>query len=185
MRKFVISLAAVGTALAFASPASAQYYPQQQPYGGQQYGQQYGYNGSYGSNQGYGQNNYGGTRALQARINSIQGQIQNLQARRMISRNEARDLRSESRNLERRLYEAGRGGLNYREMQTIQYRIARLEQNVRRQASDGNRWGRGGYGNGYGQSGYSNGYNGQGYGDRDRDGRDDRYEDDHGRDHDD
>jgi hypothetical protein len=170
MRKFVISLAAVGTALAFASPASAQYYPQQQPYGGQQYGYN---NGGY--NQGYGQN-YGGTRALQARINSIQGQIENLRARRMISRNEARDLRSESRNLERRLYEAGRGGLNYREMQTIQYRIARLEQNVRRQASDGNRWS---------GNGYSNGYNGQGYGDRDRDGRDDRYEDDRGHDRDD
>src|SRR3954467_2444362 len=137
MRKFVISLAAVGTALAFASPASAQYYPQPQPYGGQPYG----YNSGYG----YNQNNYGGLRALQARINSIQGQIENLSARRIISRNEARDLRQESRNLERRLYDAGRGGLNYREMQTIQYRIARLEQRVRREASDGNRWGRGGY----------------------------------------
>jgi hypothetical protein len=170
MRKFVISLAAVGTALAFASPASAQYYPQQQPYGGQQYG----YN-SGGYNQGYGQN-YGGIGALQGRINSIQAQIESLSARRILSRNEARDLRQESRNLERRLYEAGRGGLNYREMQTIQVRIARLEQNVRRQANDGNRWGRGGY---------SNGYNGQGYGDLDRDGRDDRYEDDRGHDHDD
>jgi hypothetical protein len=168
MRKFVISLAAAGTALAFASPASAQYYPQPQPYG---YGGQ-----QYGANYGYGQN-YGGVRALQARINSIQAQIENLRARRAITRNEASDLRQESRGLERRLYEAGRNGLNYREMQTIQYRIARLEQHVRHEATDGNRWGRGGYG-------YGNGYNGQGY-DRDRDGRDDRYENDRGYDHDD
>ncbi|MFL6781740.1 MAG: hypothetical protein ACJ8FF_08740 [Sphingomicrobium sp.] len=172
MRKFVISLAAAGTALVFASPASAQYYPQQQPYGGQGYG----YNQGYGANYGYGQN-YGGVRALQARINSIQAQIENLRARRAITRNEASDLRQESRGLERRLYQAGRNGLNYREMQTIQVRIARLEQHVRHEATDGNRWGRGGYG-------YSNGYNGQGY-DRDRDGRDDRYENDHGYDHDD
>src|SRR5256885_15515948 len=108
MRKFVISLAAVGTALAFASPASAQYYPQPQGYGGQPYGgQAYGYNNGYG----YNQNNYGGLRALQARINSIQGQIENLSARRMISRQEARDLRQESRGLERRLFQSGRGGL--------------------------------------------------------------------------
>ena len=44
MRKIVLSLAAVGTALAFATPASAQYYPQPQP-------QPYAYNG-------YGQNGY-------------------------------------------------------------------------------------------------------------------------------
>jgi TolA-binding protein len=167
MRKFVIALAAAGSVLAFASPAMAQYYPQQQPYGygGQQYGANYGYNGGYNQN-------YGGLRALQARINSIQGQIENLSARRILSRNEARDLREESRNLQRRLYESGRGGLNYREMQNIQVRIARLEQNVRREASDGNR---------YGRNGYSNGYNAY---DRDRDGRDDRYEDDHGYNHD-
>jgi hypothetical protein len=39
-----------------------------------------------------------------------------------------------------------------------------------------------GYGNGYGNNGYGN--NG-GFYDHDRDGRDDRYEDDQGRDHDD
>ena len=42
---------------------------------------------------------------------------------------------------------------------------------------------------GYGRYGYNNGYNGYGnnggYSDRDRDGRDDRYENDRGYDHDD
>ena len=68
MRKLIISLAAAGAALAFASPAAAQYYPQQNyGYGGQNYGygQQYGY----GYN-GYGQNNYGQVRALQVRIDN-------------------------------------------------------------------------------------------------------------------
>ena len=66
-------------------------------------------------------------------------------ADRPISRNEASDLRQESRGLERRLFQSGRGGLDYREMQNIQYRIARLEQHVRREASDRNGWGRGNF----------------------------------------
>ena len=54
-------------------------------------------------------------------------------------------------------------------MQNIQVRIARLEQHVRHEATDGNRWGRGnGYNGAYGYNSY----------DRDRDGRDDRYEND-------
>jgi TolA-binding protein len=168
MRKLILSLAAAGTALAFASPASAQYYPQPQP---QPYGygaQPYGY--------GYGQNNWGQVRALQVRIDGIQRQIESLSARRILRRSEAKDLRKESRSLERRLHEAGRNGLNYREMQTIQYRIARLEQHVHHEATDGNRWGRGNAYNG------SYGYNAY---DRDRDGRDDRYENDRGHDRDD
>jgi len=171
MRKFVISLVAAGSALAFASPASAQYYPQA-------YGQPYGYNSGYGYNGAYGYNqNYGGIGSFQTRINAIQAQIENLSARRILKRSEARDLREEARNLERRLYNAGRGGLNYGEMQNIQVRIARLEQHVRHEATDGNRYGRGyGY-NGYQTSSY--------YADRDRDGRDDRYEDDRGYDRDD
>ena len=163
MRKVLISLAAAGSALAFATPAAAQYFPQPQPYG---YGAQ-----PYG----YGQNNYGQVRSLQVRINQIQRQIEQLRARRMISRNEANGLRSESRELERRLYGASRNGLNFREVQAVEYRIARLEQHVRREATDGNRWG--------GRNGYNNGYSGQYY-DRDRDGRDDRYEDDRGTRHD-
>jgi hypothetical protein len=160
MRKLVISLAAAGTALAFATPASAQYYPAPQPYGygGQQYG--------------YGYNNYGSIRALQARINDIQRRIEFLRDRRAITRNEANGLRSESRELERRLYRSSRYGLNPNEVQNIQYRIARLEQHVRHEVRDG-RWDNRGYGwNNYG-----------GY-DRDRDGRDDRYEDDRGYRHD-
>jgi opacity protein-like surface antigen len=155
MRKVLISLAAAGSALAFATPAAAQ------PYG-QPYGNAYGYN------------NYGQVRALQARIDSIQRQIEQLRARRLLSRDEVNGLRSESRDLERRLYNRSRNGLNYNELRNIEYRVARLEQHVRREVRDDNRWGnRGGYNSGYG---YNN--------DRDRDGRDDRYEDDRGTRHD-
>ena len=160
MRKVLISLAVAGSALAVAAPASAQYYPQPQPPQG--YG--YGYN-----------NNYGQVRSLQVRVDGIQRQIERLRQRRAISRNEANGLRSESARVEQRLRAASRYGLNPRERQDVEIRIARLEQHVHREVRDGNRWGR---------NGYNNGNNGQYAYDRDRDGRDDRYEDDRGTRHD-
>jgi TolA-binding protein len=156
MRKVLISLAVAASALAVVAPASAQYYPQQQP----------GY--------GYGNNNYGQVRRLQVRIDQIQRQIERLDQRRILSNREARDLRDESRSVERRLRDASRRGLNPREGYDIERRIARLEQHVRYEANDRNRSARNGY----------NGYDGQYAYDRDRDGRDDRYEDDRGTRHD-
>lgn len=160
MRKLIISLAAAGAALAVASPASAQYY------GGQQYGygQGYGYNG-------YGYNNYGQVRALQARIDAVQWQINRLDRYNGIRDGRADRLRKESRNIERRLHEATRYGLNPYEANDIQMRIARLESQV--QYASANRYGR--YGNGY-NNGY--GYNGGYYGGHDRDRDYDRDDDD-------
>ena len=159
MRTFLISLATAASALAFATPAAAQYYPQPQ-------GPAYGYH-----------NNYGGVRSLQVRIDAIQRRIAHFDRRNIISEREARRLREDSRHLERRLRAASRYGLHPRERRDIEIRLARLEQRLFRDARDGNRWGR----NDYGQGGY--GYDRDGY-DRDRDGRDDRWEDDRGRDHD-
>jgi hypothetical protein len=171
MRKFLISLAAAGTALAVAAPAAAQYYPAPQPYG---YG--YGYNG-------YGYGNYGQVRALQARIDGVQYQIRQLDRRNVIRDDSADRLKEESRRIEHRLHQAARnGGLNPYEAGDISNRISRLEQRVQWAANS--RYGRYGYNGGYGYNGY-NSYNGYGYSDRDRDGRDDRYENDHGWDHDD
>jgi len=160
MRKLIVSLAAAGAAVAFATPAAAQYYPQQQPYAqpyGAPYGNAYGYN-----------NNYGQVRSLQVRINMIERQISQLDRRDRIGDRTADRLRNEANRIERRLRSAGRNGLSGYEANDIQVRIARLEQQVRYSlASNGrNGWNNNGYGN--------NGY------DRDRDGRDDRYEDDHG-----
>ena len=206
MRKVLITLAAAASALAVASPAAAQYYPappyvpvpryvpvpQPQPYTYNGYSTPYGYNGynngygyngystpygyngysnpygyngynNNGYNNGYGYNNYGQVRALQVRIDQIQRDISRLSQRRAISRDEYNGLVSESRNLEQRLRDRARYGLNPQESYEIQTRIARLEQHVRHEVIDGRS--------------YSN--NG-GFVDRDRDGRNDRYEDDRG-----
>jgi hypothetical protein len=158
MRKLMISLAAAGTALAFASPAAAQYYPQQSYGYGQQYGG-YGYNG-YGNN-GYGNNGWGQMRSLQARIDSVEYQIRRLDRRDAIPDYRADRLRNEAQNVERQLHYAARNGLNPYEANAINGRIAWLERQV--QYSLANRYG------GYGHNGYGN--RGYGDGDRDHDGR--------------
>ena len=159
MRKFVLSLDAAGAALAVASPAAAQYYPG--PYGAP-YGNAYGYN------------NFGQVRALQVRLNAIERQINRLDRRNRVGDREADRLRREADRIENRLHRAARGGLNPYEFNDIQRRIAVLEQRVQYAVNNG--WNR--YGSRYGWNGN------YGYSDRDRDGRDDRYEDDHGSRHD-
>ena len=152
MRITLISLAAAASALAVAAPASAQYFPVPQ-------GNAYGY-----------QNNYGQARRLDARIDAIQRQINQLDRRNILSDREADRLRRESREVERRLHFAARNGLHPQERYDIERRIARLEQRLFRDARDGHGWG--------GRDQRYGGY------DRDRDGRDDRYEDDRGTRHD-
>lgn len=150
MRKVLISFAAAASALAVATPASAQIFVGVgQPYGYQQpYG--YGYNQPYGY--GYGYNNYGQVRALQYRVDSIQQQINILDRRNILSNREARRLRNESRDVENRLHRAARYGLNPNEARNVQWQIARLEQQVRREANDRDgRWGRNGA---WGYNGY-------------------------------
>ena len=171
MRKFIISLAAAGSALAFATPAAAQYYPGPVPYGAP-YGNAYGYN------------NFGQVRALQVRLNAVERQINRLDRRNRIGDREADRLRREANRVENRLRNLARYGLNQYEANDVNRRIAIREQRVQFAAKNG--WNR--YGQRYGWNGnYGyNGYNGYGnHADRDRDGRDDRYEDDRGYDHDD
>ena len=153
MRKVLISVAVAASALAIAAPASAQYYPAPQ-------GPVNGY--------GYGHNsNYGSVRSLQVRIDRLQQRIARSDGRDRISEREARRLREESRDIEKRLHKASRNGLSPQEYASVNYRIQRLEQRLYRDANDGNRWG-----------------NNDQWRDRDRDGRNDRWEDDRGRDHD-
>ena len=114
----------------------------------------------------YGYNNHGQVRRLDARINNVQRQIDHLDRRNILSNREASRLRGESRGLENRLQRAARYGLNNREAYDIERGIQRLEVRVQREARDGN--------------GYRNNYNQGGWSDRDRDGRNDRYEDDRG-----
>jgi len=113
----------------------------------------------------YGYNNYGQVRSLQVRIDRLQKQIRRLDQRNILSNREAARLMAESRDLERRLARASRNGLSFNEVRSVEVRLARLEQRMLRDSRDGNRWG-------------SN------WSDRDRDGRNDRYEDDRGYRHD-
>lgn len=167
MRKFLISAAVAATALTAAVPAAAQYAPYP-PYAG-------GYGAPYGSPYGnaYGYNNFGQVRALQIRVDRLQREIVRLDQRRVLSNREARRLMSDARAVERRLRETARYGLNPYERRAVEVRIARLEQQIWREARDGNRWGN----RRYGERDFD--------GDRDNDGRVDRWEDDRGRDRDD
>jgi hypothetical protein len=117
----------------------------------------------------YGYNNYGQVRRLEARVEHIRQQIRHLDRRNILSNREANRLNNEARDLQRRVRQLAYNGINGRERYEIERRIDRLEAHVRREASDGNR---------------RFGYNDNGWSDRDRDGRNDRYEDDRGRDHD-
>jgi hypothetical protein len=130
MRTVLITLAAAASALAVATPAAAQYFPQRQ--------------------------------------------IHRLDRRNVLSDREARRLRNESVTIERRLRVMRQNGLHPRERYDIERRIAWLEQRLWRDARDGNRW----------SNDHRQGYNQHGIFDRDRDGRDDRVEDDRGFDHD-
>jgi hypothetical protein len=129
MRKIVLSLAAAGAALVVAGPAAAQYYPAPQPapYG---YGNNSGYNG-------YGFNNYGQVRALQARVDRIEWQINRLDRRDRIGDRSADRLRDEANRIEDRLHRAARGGLNPYEARGLEVRIARLEQRVQYSVANG------------------------------------------------
>ena len=178
MRKFLVSAALLASTVAFAAPAAAQWAPPQPQ------GYAYGYQG-----------NYGQTRRLEVRIQQIRQQIRQLDRRNILSNREASRLEAEARSLQYRVRQLGYNGLNQRERYDIERRIARLEWNVRREASDGDRrFGQNGY-NGYGYNAYNSGYGDSDRDgindrydnriDRDRDGRDDRREDDHGYDHDD
>ena len=113
MKKIILALAAAGSALAFATPAAAQY--------AAPYGNAYGYQGHQG---------YQNARSLQVRINNVERQIARLDRRNNIRDGQADRLRREANQIENRLQRAMRYGLNGYEANDINVRIARLEQRV-------------------------------------------------------
>jgi len=152
MRKLILSLAAAGTALAVATPAAAQYYPQP-PY-------QYGGNPQFGYSApqyGYGFNRYQ-TQNLMMRLNSIQQRVSDLDRSRVLRGDSAERLHKEARDLQRRVQQSIAYGTGSIAGNDLQYRVARLEQKLEKQAQVGR------YGN-YGFNGYNRGYDRRGYGD--------------------
>ena len=113
MQKFVLAIAAAGSALAFAVPATAQHFPQQVRYN----------------------NNYVGLRTLQARINEVERQINRLDRRNAIRDRSADRLRAEANRIERQLRVYARNGLRRTEANDIQVRINHLQQQVMRTAA--------------------------------------------------
>lgn len=149
MHKFVITLVATGSALAFASPAAAQYYPGQQSYGHR-----------YDSN-----NDAARIHQIGRRIERLNRQIQNLGRADILNARQERSLSLESRDLGYQLRAAGRNGFNFREQRFVEARLASLEQRVHSVSAYRNR---GSY-NDY------NGYSGAQHRDRNRDRGEDRY----------
>jgi opacity protein-like surface antigen len=150
MRKMTLTLAAAGAAVAFAAPASAQYYPA--PNYVPAYQQGYGY-----QQPGYGHNNW----------------LFNFRDQRY------------ARMMQDRVQRYARSGVSISEARRIDNRVRRLETRVMREANDWNRRPGVRRYNAWNYDQYQNYYGRDGYRDRDRDGRNDRYEDDRGRDRDD
>lgn len=176
MKKFLIAAAGL-SAVAAAAPAAAQYYPSQPaPYGYNQPGQ-------YGN--AYGYNNGGIVQSYLVRADRLRQRVERLDQRNRISEREARGLRNAAIDLQGRTRAYARNGLDGRERYELDQRFARLEQQIARQRYDnnnryGNGWGRGeGGGRDWDRDGVRDGRDG--WIDRDRDGRDDRTEDDGGR----
>jgi opacity protein-like surface antigen len=183
MRKFLIAAAVATSALAAAAPAAAQYYPAPQPYGygypqpnygyGRPtygYGQPnygYGYQQPYGYQQRYGYghagNHYQLARAYGQHVDQLRNRIERLDRRDRISGREAQSLRREAALLRDYVIRARSNGFSWRERQLIETRLVRLEQRIQYERRDGNDRRYGYYGN-------------DGFIDRDRDGRDDRWE---------
>src|SRR6266404_5980762 len=101
MRKFVFALAAAGSAIAVATPASAQYFPQSSPYG-------------------YGYSNRIDTSDLQRRLYNVRRSLVSVRP------DQAYQLNAEASTLQQRLRFAARSGNPY-EVQAISDRVYRLE----------------------------------------------------------
>lgn len=139
MRKYLISLAALASAVAVASPAAAQYYGGSPAYGYDRQG--YGYD-----RQGYG--NYRGgyesrhlIAANRQRMAQIHGEIESAAARGMLSPSEAARLHRRASQFDRELRMLERGGMTGQEGAIFDARADRLAQEVRART---------GYGYGYG-----------------------------------
>lgn len=153
MRKVLFTVATAASALAFAAPASAQYYSGPQA----PYGNAYGYH-----------NNR--AHAFLYRIDQFRNDIRQFDREGRLSNREAARLDRQLTQIRSEVLWASQNGLNSRENRVFDNRLDRLRAQMRAEMRDGNR---------YAGRNYNNGWV-----DRDRDGRNDRYEDDRGWDHD-
>lgn len=134
MRKFLISVALVTTALS-ATPAMAQYYERDRQNWDHRDGDRRG-----------GWNRHGPSRQaineLLRDLNRAENRIERSAQRGIISPREAFGLRREANQIRNRLHRAGRDGLGGREFAELRVRVNRLEQRIRieRRDRDGRRY---------------------------------------------
>ncbi|HMG47571.1 MAG TPA: hypothetical protein VK614_08955 [Allosphingosinicella sp.] len=119
MRKFLISIALVSTALT-AAPAMAQ---------------DYGHRGDRGDWNRGGPNRPAVNNLLR-QLDQVDVRIQRSAQRRIISQREAMGLRRESNQIRVRLAYSARGGLSGREFASLQLQVNRLEQRLRIERND-------------------------------------------------
>ena len=137
MRKFLISIALVSTALA-AAPAMAQGYGQRGPeqrdngYGDQD-------RGGYDRGDRDGGFNRGGRQAvfeLSRDLDRIDARIARSVERGTLSRREAFGLRRDAQQIRFQLRRSGRDGIGGRELGQLRFQVARLEQRLRSERND-------------------------------------------------
>ena len=167
MRKFLIVSAAAASALAVATPAAAQYYPAPAP--------GYGYDNGY--NNGY---NHGGVARWDSAVQRIYQDIRMLSQQGRLTSGEFRMLDYDTSVVRNAIRKYSYNGLTGREARDLDRRVSNLQYAVSKAANNrSTRYTESRYGR-YDNYGYNNNGYGSGFPDRDRDGRDDRYENDHG-----
>jgi hypothetical protein len=124
MRKFLIPIVATASALAVAAPATAQWAPPVYHYQPYVYGHGFSYHAF--------------ARSMQVRVQRIRADIRVMQARRILSRMEARSLERQAANLQTRIFRASRNGIQLNEARRLENQIRNLEFRVQREAIDWN-----------------------------------------------
>jgi len=124
MRKFLVPIIAAGAALAVAAPAAAQWAPPVYNYR------------PYDYERGYNFHRFAGQ--MEQRVQRVRNDIRQLQERRVLSWQEARSLDNEARQIQRRIFNRSRNGLQPREARGLEGQIRQLEFRITREARDWN-----------------------------------------------
>lgn len=125
MRKFLIPIAVAGSALTLAAPAAAQWAPPVYNYQPYAFGRTF-------SGRGF-------ANAMENRVQRIRSDIRVMEARRILSRSEARSLERQAASLQFRIARVSRFGITAREARSVEFQIRNLERRVAREATDWNR----------------------------------------------
>ena len=122
MRTALFTVAAAASALAFAAPASAQWYPQPRGYA-------------------HGYYNHNIAQRLDARAEMLRRHVFNLHRRYMLTPRQAYSLDRSAIAIKQRIWRSSRNGLSRSERRALDRRLDRLERQVRLQVARNSRYG--------------------------------------------